>query len=161
MPSVRKTAVRAAVPAVLAILTAAVQAAGATPRAANGATASTALYGRTTQGTRVQLGAQRGALRAFRYRAELKCSDGSTFLDSFFTDDVRLRLGRFSDRHSSSRGAVVTDITGKVAATSASGTIRIVERYSEVPNTHGDTPLDPTGAIICASGVVGWHARAT
>jgi len=116
--------------------------------------------GRTTQGIAVQLGPQRAAGRAFRYRARMRCSDGSTFLDSYFTDDVQVRHGSFSSHVSSSGGAVRTSVTGKVGKTRARGTIRIIERYSEIPDAQGDTPLDPNGAIVCDSHVVRWSATA-
>lgn len=114
--------------------------------------------GRTAQGIAIQLGPQRAFGRAFRYRARMSCSDGSTFLDSYFTDDVRVRHGRFSNRVSSSGGAVLTSVGGTVHLTTARGTIRIVERYSEIPNAQGDTPLAADGAIVCDSHVVRWTA---
>lgn len=116
--------------------------------------------GRTAQGVAIRLGPQRASGRAFRYRARMSCSDGSTFLDDYFTDDVRVRHGHFASRVSSSRGAVITRVTGRVRGTRAGGTIRIVERYSEIPDAHGNTPLAADGAIVCDSHVVRWTATA-
>jgi hypothetical protein len=116
--------------------------------------------GRTAQRIAVQLGPQRSFGRAFRYRARMSCSDGSKFLDSYFTDDVVVRHNRFSTRVSSSGGAVLTKVTGTLKQDSAHGTIRIVERYSEIPTPQGDTPLSADGAIVCDSHTVGWQATA-
>jgi hypothetical protein len=116
--------------------------------------------GRTAQGIAVQLGPQRAFGRAFRYRARMRCSDGTTFLDSYFTDDVRVRQGRFSSRVSSSGGAVLTRVKGTLHGSRALGTLRIVERYSEIPDGQGNTPLSPSGAIVCDSHVVRWSATA-
>ena len=96
----------------------------------------------------------------FRYRAGMRCSDGSTFLDDYFTDDVRVRNGRFSSRVSSSGGAVCTQVAGTLRGRQARGTIRIVERYSERPDAQGATPLAADGAIVCDSRVVRWSATA-
>jgi hypothetical protein len=116
--------------------------------------------GHTAQGIAIRLGPQRAVGRAFRYRARMSCSDGSTFLDEYFTDDVRVRHDRFASRVSSSRGAVITWVTGRLSPTKARGTIRIVERYSEIPDSQGDTPLAANGAIVCDSHVVRWTATA-
>jgi hypothetical protein len=116
--------------------------------------------GRTAQHIAVQLGPQRSFGRAFRYRARMSCSDGSKFLDSDFTDDVVVRHNRFSTRVSSSGGAVITKVTGTLKQNSAHGTIRIVERYSEIPTPQGDTPLSADGAIVCDSHTVRWQAIA-
>ena len=91
----------------------------------------------------------------------MRCSDRSTFLDAYFTDYVRVRRGRFDSRVRSSAGAVKTTVTGRLLGTTARGTIRIVERYSELPDANGDTPLAPDGAIVCDSGVVRWRASAS
>jgi hypothetical protein len=121
-------------------------------------TPSGAYRGRTAQGIAVRLGPAGRDGRAFRYRARMRCSDRSSFLDAYFTDYVQVRQGRFDSRDSSSGGAVKTTVTGKLSGTTASGTIRIVERYSELPDANGDTPLAPDGAIVCDSGVVHWRA---
>jgi hypothetical protein len=116
--------------------------------------------GRTAQGIPIQLGPHRSFGRAFRYRARMSCSDGSKFLDSYFTDDVVVRHNRFSARVSSSGGAVLTKVTGTLQQNRAHGTIRIVERYSEIPTPQGSTPLSANGAIVCDSHTVRWHATA-
>jgi hypothetical protein len=116
--------------------------------------------GRTAQGIAVQLGPQRSFGRAFRYRARMSCSDGSKFLDSYFTDDITVRHNRFSTRVSSSGGAVITKVTGTLQQNRAHGTVRIVERYSEIPTPQGDTPLSADGAIVCDSHAVRWNATA-
>ncbi len=139
---------------ILAALLVAVGAAGALARV----TASAGYRGRSTQGIAVRLGPAGRDGRAFRYRARMRCSDRSTFLDAYFTDYVRVRRGRFASRTSTSGGAVKTTVTGALAGATASGTIRIVERYSELPDANGDTPLAPDGAIVCDSGVVRWRA---
>jgi hypothetical protein len=97
--------------------------------------------------------------RAFRYQARLACSDDSTFTDAPFTDQVRLRGERFSLSRWTDRGAVHVVLTGVVRGATARGTIRITERYSEVPDSHGDTPLNADGGILCDSGTVGWRAK--
>ena len=89
----------------------------------------------------------------------MSCSDGSKFLDSYFTDDVRCAMPLQGPR-SSSRGAVVTTVTGTLQGDRAHGTIRIVERYSEIPDSQGDTPADRRRRIVCDSHSVRWHATA-
>ena len=116
--------------------------------------------GRTAQGISVRLGPLRASTRAFRYRARMACSDGSSFLDDPFTDDVTIRHDRFSSRFVSSGGAVITTVTGSVHGRRARGTIRIVERYSEIPNPNGTTPLDAEGGILCDSRTLHWNATA-
>jgi hypothetical protein len=125
-----------------------------------GGESSMSFRGRTAQGITVRLGPRRAFRRAFRYQARMRCSDGSTFLDRAFTDDVTVRRNRFSSRFSSSGGAVLTRVTGVLRPPRARGTIRIIERYSEIPDPHGDTPLSPDGGILCDSRVVRWTARA-
>lgn len=117
--------------------------------------------GTTAQRMAVRLGPQHGKLRAFRYQARLRCSDDSTFTDAPFTDLVRLRGGRFSLSRWTDAHAVHVILTGVVRGHSAHGTIRITERYSEVPDAHGDTPLDANGGIFCDSRTVGWRAKLT
>jgi hypothetical protein len=147
----RQTVVRVTI---LAALTLALGTAGAIARPAANAT----YRGRSAQGIAVRLGSTGRDGRAFRYRARMRCSDGSTFLDAYFTDYVRVRRGRFDSRVTTSAGAVKTVVTGTLLGARAHGTIRIVERYSEVPDPNGDTPLAPDGAIVCDSGVVRWRA---
>ena len=142
--------------AVLACVTA------AGPGAALGASGGGAgrYVGHTTQGIAVQLSAPHHGLRTFRYRATLHCSDGSTFLDRYFTDSFAIRHGRFANHHVSDRGAVTTSVRGRIIGRHAHGTLRIVERYSEVPDSQGDTPLDANGAVVCDSHTVRWSATA-
>jgi hypothetical protein len=139
---------------IVAALTLAVGAAGASARSAGSAT----YRGRSAQGIAIRLGPAGRDGRAFRYRARMRCSDGSTFLDAYFTDYVRVRRGRFDSRVTTSAGAVKTAVAGTLLGVRARGTVRIVERYSEVPDANGDTPLAPDGAIVCDSGVVRWRA---
>lgn len=115
--------------------------------------------GRTAQRMAVRLGPLHGKLRTFRYRARLRCSDDSTFTDASFTDQVRLRGGRFSLSRWTDARAVHVTLTGVVSERRAHGTIRITERYSEVPDAHGDTPLDANGGILCDSRTVDWRAK--
>ena len=145
-----------------AVLATAVTAAGAAR--ASAARSSPGRYvGHTAQGIRVVLrvtgpGQSRNPGSAtFRYRARLECSDGSTFLDRYFTDTVVVHHERFADRYSADRGAVLTWVAGRLQRRRARGTIRIVERYGEVPDAHGNTPLDPAGAIVCDSGTIRWR----
>ena len=144
--------------AALACMGTAVTAASAAAPPAGGPAAAGRYVGRTAQGIAVQLGAPRHRRRTFRYRARLHCNDGSTFLDRYFTDAVAVRDGRFAAALSSDHGAVRTSVRGRIAGRRARGTLRIVERYSEVPNPSGDTPLDANGAIVCDSHTVGWSA---
>jgi hypothetical protein len=121
---------------------------------------------RTYQGTShqrlaVRLITTRSGAGSFRYQARLQCSDGSTFTDDAFTDDVTLRHDRFGATVSTSAGAVSTRVTGIVIGSRARGSIRIVERFSEIPDGAGDTPLDANGGIVCDSHTVRWTARAS
>jgi hypothetical protein len=122
--------------------------------------AAASFRGRTSQGIAIRLGPHRSYGRAFRYRAWMRCADGTTFLDRYFIDDVSVRRGQFSSRVSSSGGAVLTHVTGTLRGTRAYGTIRIIERYSEIPDPQGNTPLSADGAIVCDSHMVRWHATA-
>ena len=115
--------------------------------------------GKTTQGIAIRLAAQKDSARWFRYRAKMTCSDGSTFLDDYFSDDVTVKNNRFSESYSSSRGAVSTKVSGTLSGKAASGTVRIIERFSETA-VNGVTPLSPTGAIVCDSKSVKWRATA-
>jgi hypothetical protein len=126
----------------------------------SGAVRADAVFtGLTAQGMAVRLGRLHGAGRAFKYRARLSCSDDSTFTDDPFTDMVRLRRRRFSLSRWTDAGAVHVRLTGVVRGRTARGTIRITERYSEVPDAHGDTPLSADGGILCDSGTVHWRAK--
>jgi hypothetical protein len=146
---------------------AAVARSGASPSAAlrpgaprPGAPGADAVFtGRTGQGKAVRLGRLRGKSRVFKYQARLSCSDDSTFTDDPFTDVVRLHGRRFSLRRSTDAGAVHVRLTGVLQGRRAHGTIRITERYSEVPDAHGDTPLNADGGILCDSGIVHWKAK--
>jgi hypothetical protein len=115
--------------------------------------------GLTAQRMPVRLGRPRGTGRIFKYQARLSCSDDSTFTDYPFTDVVRLRAARFSLSRWTDARAVHVRLTGIVRGDSARGTIRITERYSEVPDAHGDTPLNADGRILCDSGAVRWTAK--
>lgn len=117
-----------------------------------------AYRGRSAQGIAIGLGPSRSSVRVFRYRARMTCTDGSTFLDDYFTDQVRIVRARFSSRVSSSHGAVLTTVTGTVHGLRAHGTIHIVERYSELADPAGNTPLAADGAIVCDSRLVRWTA---
>jgi hypothetical protein len=120
-----------------------------------------AYHGKTTQGIAVSLAAaSKSGARWFRYRARMTCNDGSTYLDDYFADDVAVKHDRFSASHTSNAGAVTTKVTGALSGVHAKGTIRIVERFSEVKDPSGDTPLAADGAIVCDSGTVHWTAKA-
>ena len=115
--------------------------------------------GKTTQGISVRLAKAVKNARWFRYRAKMTCSDGSTFTDDYFSDDVTVTRNRFSLTYTSNAGAITTKVTGTLSGTRASGTVRIIERYSEVA-VNGVTPLSADGAIKCDSKTVKWSARA-
>ncbi len=134
---------------------------GAPPSALAAATVKPAYVysGKTAQGIAIRLAAQRGSARWFRYRATLTCNDGSTFLDDYFSDDVTVRDNHFSVSDTSNAGAISTQVTGSLSGQRASGTIRIIERYSEVA-VNGVTPLAANGAIVCDSHTVKWSASA-
>jgi hypothetical protein len=128
--------------------------------AAVSAVSKGAYRGKTKQGIAIRLGRTTSAGRAFRYRARMSCSDGTTFLDDYFTDDVAIRHNRFRSHVSSDGGAVLTWVTGTFHGLKARGTVRIEERYSEAADPQGNTPLSPAGAIVCDSHVVHWTATA-
>jgi hypothetical protein len=118
--------------------------------------------GKSAQGIGVSLAAAtKGGTRSFRYRAKMKCNDGSSFLDDYFTDGVTVKRDRFSVSYTSDAGAVTTKVSGLLSGMHAKGTIRIVERFSEVKDSNGDTPLSADGSIVCDSGTVHWTARAS
>ena len=161
MTTLERLARRARRPALLGAVAASVlaPAAGATPPTVTRAGA--AFSGVTAQGMAVRLGPRRGTHRSFRYRARLSCSDNSTFTDDPFIDSVRLRAERFSLSRWTDARAVHVVLIGVIRGRSAHGTLRITERYSEVPDSHGDTPLNANGGILCDSGTVPWRARLT
>ncbi len=115
--------------------------------------------GKTTQGIPVRLAKAVKNTRYFRYRAKMTCNDGSTYLDDFFSDDVTVTHNRFSSSYTSDAGAVSTKVTGTLNGAVATGTVRIIERFSEIA-VNGATPLAANGAIICDSKSVKWTAKA-
>jgi hypothetical protein len=115
--------------------------------------------GRTTQRITIRLAAEQASARWFRYRAKMACTDGSTFLDDYFSDDVPVNNNRFSVSDTSNAGAITTKVTGILSGKHASGTIRIIERYS-ADAVNGVTPLAANGAIVCDSQSVKWSATA-
>ena len=118
-----------------------------------------ALHGRSGQGLSVTLGRPTRGVRSFGYRARLDCSDGTSFTDGRFADDVRPRHGAFRVGHRSDRGATRTIVAGTIRGNHASGTLRVVERYGTALDATGAAPLDPHGAVVCTSGTVRWTAR--
>ena len=126
---------------------------------ASGSTATRALSGKTRQGFHVTLGRPSRGVRSFSYRARLDCSDGTSFIEGRFADDVRPRRGVFRVRHTSDGGATKTTVAGTIRATRASGTLKIVERYGIGLDPSGAAPLDPRGPVTCTSGLVRWTAR--
>ena len=115
--------------------------------------------GKTAQGIPVRLAQAIHNARSFRYRAKLTCNDGSTYLDDFFSDDVTVTHNRFTSSYTSDAGAVSTKVTGTLNGAAATGTVRIIERFSEIA-VNGTTPLAADGAIICDSKSVRWTAKA-
>ena len=128
---------------------------GASGRSASGR----ALHGKTRQGLSVTLGRPSRGVRSFSYRARLACSDGTSFTDGRFADDVRPRRGAFRVRHSSDGGATKTTVAGSIRGNHAGGTLKVVERYGTGLNASGAAPLDPRGPVTCTSGTVRWTAR--
>ena len=127
--------------------------------AASSSTAGRALHGKTSQGLRVTLGRPSRGVRSFSYRARLDCSDGTSFTEGRFADDVRPRRGAFRVRHTSDRGATRTTVAGRIRGNHAGGTLRISERYGTGLDPSGAAPLDPHGPVVCTSGTVRWTAR--
>jgi hypothetical protein len=123
------------------------------------ASAKAVYTGKTAQGLAVRLSKPFSFGRSVTYQATMKCSDGSTFTDNPFLDDVRIKRGRFSSRFASDRGATVTSVKGTIKGKRASGTISVTERYSSTVNAQGNFPLDPKGAVVCRSGTVKWSAK--
>jgi hypothetical protein len=122
-------------------------------------TSGRALHGKTRQGFSVTLGRPSRGLRSFSYRARLACSDGTSFTEGRFADDVRPRRGAFRVRHTSDRGATRTTVAGTIRGNHAGGTLRILERYGTGLDASGAAPLDPRGPVTCTSGTVRWTAR--
>jgi hypothetical protein len=122
-------------------------------------TSGRALHGRTSQGLSVTLGRPSRGLRSFTYRARLDCSDGTSFNEGRFADDVRPRRGAFRVRHAADGGATKTTVAGTIGRSGARGTLRIVERYGTGLDASGAAPLDPHGPVTCTSGTVRWTAR--
>ena len=118
-----------------------------------------ALHGKTRQGFHVTLGRPSHGVRSFSYRARLDCSDGTSFTEGRFGDDVRPRRGSFRVRHTSDRGATRTTVAGRIRGNHAGGTLRISERYGTGLDPSGAAPLDPHGPVVCTSGTVRWTAR--
>jgi hypothetical protein len=127
--------------------------------AAGRSTPGRALHGKTRQGFSVTLGRPSRGVRSFSYRARLDCSDGTSFIEGRFADDVRPRRGAFRARHASDRGATKTTVAGVIRASRATGTLKIVERYGTVLDASGAARLDPRGPVTCTSGTVRWTAR--
>ncbi len=147
---------RISILALIAALTVVSLASGATTARTYGA-----YHGSSAQGIAVSLApVSKAGVRSFRYRAKMTCNDGSTFLDDYFTDEVAVVHDRFAVSYTANAGAVTTKVTGRLSGPNAAGTIRIVERFSEVKNAGGDTPLAADGAIVCDSGTVRWTATA-
>ena len=133
---------------------------GLSAGAASGrATSGRALHGRTGQGLSVTLGRPSGGVRSFSYRARLDCSDGTSFTEGRFADDVRPRRGAFRVHHASDGGATQATVAGRIRGSRAGGTLRIVERYGTGLDASGAAPLDPRGPVTCTSGTVRWTAR--
>jgi hypothetical protein len=118
--------------------------------------------GKSKQRLAVSLGRlSSDGFRVFRYTAKMTCSDGTMFTDGVIADEVKIRRsGRFSDRWSDSRGAFRTTVSGRLGGKTASGRLRVTERFSDVPDASGFTPPDPNGAVRCDSGSVRWSAKA-
>jgi hypothetical protein len=127
--------------------------------AASSAFTVRALGGRSAQGLHVTLTRPHSGVRSFSYRARLDCSDGTSFLEDRFADDVRPRRGKFSVHHTSDRGATRTAVAGVIHGNHARGTLRVVERFAASLDPSGATRLDPHGAVTCSSGTVRWSAR--
>jgi hypothetical protein len=117
--------------------------------------------GKSKQKLRVSLSNQnKNRIRVFRYQATMNCSDGTSFTDGVVSDEVRVRhSGRFSDSFKDDKGAFITKITGRIKGKRASGKLRVRERYGDVPDANGFTPLDPKGSVSCDSGTVRWTAK--
>jgi hypothetical protein len=126
---------------------------------ASGSTATRALSGKTRQGFHVTLGRPSRGVRSFSYRARLDCSDGTSFIEGRFADDVRPRRGVFRVRHASDGGATKTTVVGTIGTSRAAGWLKIVERYGTGLDASGAAPLDPRGPVTCTSRTVRWTAR--
>jgi hypothetical protein len=117
------------------------------------------LKGHTAQGLPVSLSGLHPYGRAFRYQATMSCSDGSSFTDDPFTDDVKVSAnGNFHSAYVSDGGATSTHVRGRILGRRASGVLRIVEFYSNVPDANGYLHLQANGPVRCDSGNVNWTA---
>ncbi len=126
---------------------------------ASARSAGRALHGTTGQGLHVTLGRPSAGVRSFSYRARLDCSDGTSFTEGRFADDVRPRRGAFRVRHTSDRGATRTVVAGTIRGNHAGGTLKVTERFGTGLDADGAAPLDPRGPVTCTSGTVRWTAR--
>jgi hypothetical protein len=118
------------------------------------------LHGRSSQGLAISLGpVRRSGLRTFSYKVRLGCSDGTTFTEMRFRDDVRPRRGRFRVSLTTSRGAVQTTVKGTVTSTRATGIIRVTERFRASLNADGSSPLNRRGTVLCRSGGIRYTLR--
>jgi hypothetical protein len=127
--------------------------------ATSGSTSGRALRGKTRQGFHVTLSRPSRGVRSFSYRARLDCSDGTSFIEGRFADDVRPRRGAFRVRHTSDGGATKTTVVGTIGTRRAAGWLKIVERYATRLDASGAAPLDPRGPVTCTSATVRWTAR--
>ena len=127
---------------------------------ADSAPGTRTLHGRSSQGLQISLGPlHRSGLRTFSYKVRLGCSDGTTFTEGRFRDDVRVRRGRFRFSLVTSRGAVQTTVKGTVTPNRATGIIRVTERFRASLNADGSTPLNRGGAVLCRSGGIRYTLR--
>lgn len=127
--------------------------------AALGASSSRAQKGTSSQGLTIKLSKAKSFGRTFSYQAAMHCSDGTTFTDAVFSDDVAVKKGKFKSRYVSDAGAVRTSVSGTVKGNRASGKLRIIEHYSPTANAQGFLPLDAHGSVVCDSGTVTWKTR--
>jgi hypothetical protein len=127
---------------------------------ADGAPGGPTLHGRSAQGLAVSLRpARRSGARTFSHKVRLDCSDGTSFTEGRFRDDVRPVRGSFRLSVTSSRGAVRTTVAGSATSTRAAGTIVVTERFRASLNRDGSSPSDPRGTVTCRSGTVRWSVR--
>jgi len=142
------------------VVVAALAAASLVPAGPAGAAgAGTAYKGKSAQKLAVSLSGPRSFGRTFSYRATMNCSDGTTFTDGTFADDVGISGRRFKDRYTSDKGAVRNQVAGVLHGSRASGTLRVIERFRATADAHGFFPLDPKGTVRCDSGQVRWTAK--
>jgi hypothetical protein len=148
--------------AAAALLLAAAGTGVAVQAASAAAPVKVALSGKTSQGIKVSLSPPKSfGGRTITYKATMTCSDGQTFTDDAFSDDVTIsKAGHFDLHYTSDAGATLTAVQGAVSSTgrSASGSLRIVEFYSETPDANNNLPLMAGGPVRCDSGAVTWKA---